>query len=85
MLRCAWHAKVFAKVWGKSEIARFHRESCTSYRFTACGSATTIAAPTADYSNEEMHAVLDVNIPSYASEMVTTDRRLDRFDGDINQ
>ena len=27
---------------------------------------------TADYSNEEMHAALDVNIPNYASAIVTT-------------
>jgi isochorismate hydrolase len=27
---------------------------------------------TADYSDEEMHAALDVNIPNYASAMVTT-------------
>ena len=27
---------------------------------------------TADYSNEEMHAALDVNIPNYASGIVTT-------------
>jgi nicotinamidase-related amidase len=28
---------------------------------------------TADYSDEEMHAALDVNIPNYASAVVTTD------------
>jgi hypothetical protein len=27
---------------------------------------------TASYSNEEMHAALDVNIPNYASAIVTT-------------
>ena len=27
---------------------------------------------TADYSDEEMHAALDVNIPNYASAIVTT-------------
>ena len=27
---------------------------------------------TADYGNEEMHAALDVDIPSYASAIVTT-------------
>jgi hypothetical protein len=27
---------------------------------------------TADYSDEEMHAALDVNIPNYASAVVTT-------------
>lgn len=29
---------------------------------------------TADYSDEEMHAALDVNIPNYASAIVTTDQ-----------
>jgi ureidoacrylate peracid hydrolase len=28
---------------------------------------------TADYSDEEMHAALDVNIPNYAKAIVTTD------------
>ena len=27
---------------------------------------------TADYSDEEMHAALDVNLPNYASAIVTT-------------
>ena len=34
---------------------------------------TVIKDATADYSDEEMHAALDVNIPNYASAMVTTD------------
>ena len=32
---------------------------------------------TADYSDEEMHAALDVNIPNYASAIVTTDEIID--------
>lgn len=28
---------------------------------------------TADYSHEEMHAALDLNIPNYASVIVTTE------------
>ena len=32
---------------------------------------------TADYSNEEMHAALDVNIPNYASAIVTTNQIVD--------
>jgi hypothetical protein len=28
---------------------------------------------TADYSDEEMHAALDINIPNYASAIVTAD------------
>jgi isochorismate hydrolase len=29
---------------------------------------------TADYSDEEMHAALDINIPNYASAIVITDQ-----------
>jgi ureidoacrylate peracid hydrolase len=32
---------------------------------------------TADYSDEEMHAALEVNIPNYASIMVTTTEIVD--------
>ena len=32
---------------------------------------------TADYSDEEMHAALEVNIPNYASAIVTTDEVVD--------
>jgi nicotinamidase-related amidase len=32
---------------------------------------------TADYSNVEMHAALDVNLPNYASAIVTTNEVLD--------
>ena len=34
---------------------------------------TVIKDATADYSDEEMHAALDVNIPNYASAIGTTD------------
>jgi len=37
---------------------------------------TMIKDATADYSDEEMHAALDVNIPNYASAIVTTDEVL---------
>ena len=33
---------------------------------------TMVKDAAADYSNEEMHAALDVNIPNYASAIVTT-------------
>jgi ureidoacrylate peracid hydrolase len=33
---------------------------------------TMVKDATADYSNDEMHAALDVNIPNYASAVVTT-------------
>jgi ureidoacrylate peracid hydrolase len=35
--------------------------------------ATMAKDTTADYSDEEMHAALDVNIPNYANAIVTTD------------
>src|SRR5262249_42545630 len=34
---------------------------------------TMVKDATADYSDREMHAALEVNIPSYASAVVTTD------------
>ena len=34
---------------------------------------TVVKDATADYSNEEMHAALDVNIPNYASAIVSTE------------
>jgi nicotinamidase-related amidase len=33
---------------------------------------TVVKDATADYSDDEIHAALDVNIPNYASAMVTT-------------
>ena len=38
---------------------------------------TVIKDATADYSDEEMHAALDINIPNYASAVVTTDEIVD--------
>jgi ureidoacrylate peracid hydrolase len=38
---------------------------------------TVVRDATADYSDEEMHAALDVNIPNYASAIVTTDQIVD--------
>jgi nicotinamidase-related amidase len=38
---------------------------------------TLVKDATADYSDEEMHAALDVNIPNYASAIVTTDQVVD--------
>ena len=35
---------------------------------------TVVMDATADYSHEEMHAALDVNIPNYASAIVSTDQ-----------
>lgn len=39
---------------------------------------TVVRDATADYSEEEMHAALDINLPAYASEIVTTDELLAR-------
>jgi ureidoacrylate peracid hydrolase len=33
---------------------------------------TVVKDATADYSDKEMHAALDINLPSYASAIVTT-------------
>ncbi len=38
---------------------------------------TMVKDATADYSDEEMHAALDVNLPNYASAIVTTNEVLD--------
>jgi len=38
---------------------------------------TMVKDATADYSDEEMHAALDVNIPNYASAILTTDEVVD--------
>jgi ureidoacrylate peracid hydrolase len=34
-----------------------------------CYEVTMVKDPTASYSDEEMHAALDINIPNYASAM----------------
>jgi ureidoacrylate peracid hydrolase len=48
---------------------------CGAVRYAAeLGYEVTMAKDaTADYSDEEMHAALDINIPNYASTIVTTD------------
>jgi ureidoacrylate peracid hydrolase len=40
---------------------------------------TMIKDATADYSDEEMHAALDVNIPNYAAAIVTTNEVIERI------
>jgi nicotinamidase-related amidase len=42
---------------------------------------TVVKDATADYSDEEMHAALDVNIPNYASAIVTTNEVVDSISG----
>jgi nicotinamidase-related amidase len=38
---------------------------------------TVVKDATADYSDEEMHAALDINLPNYASAIVTTQEVVD--------
>ena len=38
---------------------------------------TLVKDAMADYSDEEMHAALDINIPNYASAIVTTNEIVD--------
>ena len=38
---------------------------------------TVVKDATANYSDEEMHAALDINMPNYASAIVTTDEIVD--------
>jgi nicotinamidase-related amidase len=38
---------------------------------------TVVKDATADYSDEEMHAALEVNIPNYAGAVVTTNQIVD--------
>jgi len=42
---------------------------------------TVVKDATADYSDEHMHAALDVNLPSYASAIVTTNEAVDLLSG----
>jgi ureidoacrylate peracid hydrolase len=40
---------------------------------------TVVKDATADYSDEEMHAALDINMPNYASAIVTTNEVVERI------
>ena len=44
---------------------------------------TMVKDATADYSNEEMHAALEVNIPNYATAIVTTSEVVGSIDSVI--
>jgi ureidoacrylate peracid hydrolase len=46
---------------------------------------TMVKDATADYSDEEMHAALDVNIPNYASAIVTTNEIVELISRDALQ
>jgi ureidoacrylate peracid hydrolase len=45
---------------------------------------TVIKDATADYSNEEMHAALDINLPNYASSIVTTAEIVASINGELS-
>jgi len=55
-------------------IAHTCMEATVRYAAELGYDVTVIRDATADYSDEEMHAALDVNIPNYASAIVTTDK-----------
>jgi len=54
-------------------IAHTCVESTVRYAAELGYDATVIKDATAAYSDEQMHAALDVNIPNYASAVITTD------------
>ena len=44
---------------------------------------TVVKDATADYSDKEMHAALEVNLPNYASAILTTDEVIDSIAGSL--
>ncbi|HET6889524.1 MAG TPA: isochorismatase family protein [Pyrinomonadaceae bacterium] len=58
-------------------IAHMCVEATVRYAAELGYEVTMVRDTTADYSNEEMHAALDVNIPNYPSAMVSTDEIVD--------
>ena len=62
-------------------IAHTWVEATVRYAAELGYDVTMVKDATADYSNEEMHAALDINIPNYASAHYDhqSSRRLDRF------
>jgi nicotinamidase-related amidase len=55
-------------------IAHTCVEATVRYAVELGYEVTMVRDATADYSDNEMHAALDVNIPSYASAIVTTNQ-----------
>jgi nicotinamidase-related amidase len=55
-------------------IAHTCVEATVRYAVELGYEVTMVSDATADYSDNEMHAALDVNIPSYASAIVTTNQ-----------
>ena len=58
-------------------IAHTCVEATVRYAVELGYEVTMVRDATADYSDNEMHAALDVNIPSYASAIVTTNQVVD--------
>jgi ureidoacrylate peracid hydrolase len=58
-------------------IAHTCVEATVRYGAELGDEVTMVKDATADYSDEEMHAALDVNIPNYASAIVMTDEVVD--------
>jgi nicotinamidase-related amidase len=58
-------------------IAHTCVEATVRYAVELGYEVTVVRDATADYSDREMHAALDVNLPSYASAIVTTNQVVD--------
>jgi nicotinamidase-related amidase len=58
-------------------IAHTCVEATVRYAMELGYEVTMVRDATADYSDREMHAALDVNLPSYASAIVTTNQIID--------
>src|SRR5215471_8409537 len=58
-------------------IAHTCVEATVRYAMELGYEVTTVRDATADYSDREMRAALDVNLPNYASAIVTTDEVID--------
>ena len=77
--RQPWSHKTFEHgTWGDKLIlmgliAHTCVEATVRYAAELGYEVTIVKDATADYSDEEMHAALDVNIPNYASAIVKTD------------
>jgi hypothetical protein len=68
-------ASIISSSWGL--IAHTCVEATVRYAAELGYEVTMVKDATADYSDEEMHAALDVNIPNYASGIVTTNEVVD--------
>ena len=58
-------------------IAHTFVEATVRYAVELGYEVTVVKEATASYSDKEMHAALDVNIPNYASAIVTTTETVD--------